>query len=254
MVVVSWSFGEVMNLQVKETGGHPVIVHGHGNHDLKPIFDKVRQSLLSEPPIKCTVPDDLTLITCNNGHPSLGLFEDTASRVGVPVEVCGSGRRSWVNAVDKPVVILKALSRIETEFTLYADSRDCLLVGSLVGALETFESSFSGRELVFGADIVNWPPVREFQKYEKDLAGNHTGRYRFLNGGCWLGRTSFCRRFFEKVLEVEPVPEAPDSEQGLLKRLLPDYPQEVALDYGTELFFNCGYVAGDMVAFEEGSA
>ena len=236
-----------MDLLVKETGGRPVLVHGHGNHDLKPIFDLVQTKLYSKPPEKVKSTGELTLFTCNNGHPSLGLLEKSAERLGVEVVVAGRGRKNWCNATDKPQVICEALESIRTEYALYADSRDCLLIGSPDRALQAFHEHFSGRDLVFGADIVNWPPVLSFQRYEKQLAGAKAGRYRFLNGGCWLGRTCFCRKFFNNVARTEPVPEAPDSEQGLLKALLPKYADAVGLDYGTKMFFNCGYVAGDII-------
>ena len=239
-----------MNLLVKETGGRPVVVHGHGNHDLKPVFDAIRSRLSEIDPVTAGPSPDLTVITCNNGHPSLGLFEESADRLGVTVRVAGQGRSEWSNAVDKPLAILDVLESVDTEFTLYADSRDCLLLRDPASALESFCRYYSSRQLVFGADIVNWPPVRDFQRYEKELAGPNSGRYRFLNGGCWLGRTAFCRTFFDRVRMAEPAPEAPDSEQGLLKAVLPSYPQEVALDYGIHLFFNCGFVAGDLIEFE----
>lgn len=236
-----------MDLLVKETGGRPVLVHGHGNHDLKPIFDAVRTALFAKPLEKVESAGEVTLFTCNNGHPSLGLLEESAERLGVEVVVAGQGRKDWCNAVDKPQVICEALESIRTEYALYADSRDCLLLGSPDRALRVFREHFADRELVFGADIVNWPPVLSFQRYEKRLAGADAGRYRFLNGGCWLGRTRFCRKFFEEVARTEPVPEAADSEQGLLKALLPKYADEVGLDYGTKIFFNCGFVAGDII-------
>tara|TARA_R100000027_G_scaffold26373_1_gene19128 strand:+ start:16149 stop:16868 length:720 start_codon:yes stop_codon:yes gene_type:complete len=239
-----------MNLLVKETGGRPIVVHGHGNHDLKPVFDAIRSRLSEIDPVAAGPSPDLTVITCNNGHPSLGLFEETADRLGVTVTVAGKGRSEWSNAVDKPLAIREVLETVDTEFTLYADSRDCLLLRDPVAALESFRSNYSSRQLVFGADIVNWPPVREFQRYEKGLAGPDAGRYRFLNGGCWLGRTAFCKTFFEHAMRIEPAQEAPDSEQGLLKAILPSYPEEVTLDYGTHLFFNCGFVAGDIIEIE----
>ena len=235
-----------MNLFVKETGGHPVVIHGHGNHDLKPVFEAVRKIFFEAEVKPVEAGPDVTLITCNNGHESLGLLEESAKRLGVSVRVFGQNRKEWTNAIDKPQVIREALAEVDTEFTLYSDSRDCILLDSPQKARTQYEKHFPGKQLVFGADIVNWPPVLAFQRYEKKLAGSEVGRYRFLNGGCWMGRTAFCRTFFDQVAEAEPVPEAPDSEQGLLKGLLPEFSEEVALDYGTELFFNCGFVAGDI--------
>ncbi|MGE9290228.1 MAG: glycosyltransferase domain-containing protein, partial [Puniceicoccales bacterium] len=234
----------------KETGGRPVVVHGHGNHDLKPIFTAVQEAFFEREHDSVDAGTEVSLFTCNNGHESLGLLEETAGRLGVPVQVFGQDRQEWSNAEDKPQVILEALDTIGTEYVLYADSRDCILLDSPQRALNQLRKCFADKQLVFGADIVNWPPVLEFQRYEKRLAGPDCGRYRFLNGGCWMGKTRFCREFFTEVLKMEPAREAPDSEQGLLKRLLPRYADEVALDYGTDLFFNCGFVAGDLIAFE----
>jgi len=228
-----------------------VVVHGHGNHDLKPIFDAVHAAFFEQRVDPVEPVRDLTVITCNNGHPSLGLLEKSAELLGVDVVVAGADRKEWVNAVDKPLAILEALDLVETKFTMYADSRDCILIGTPQRAIDSFRSDFPGKQLIFGADIVNWPPVSRFAKYEKQLSGSNVSRYRFLNGGCWIGRTSFCRGFFEEVLEGDPVSEAPDSEQGLLKALLPRFPDEIGLDYGTRIFFNCGFVAGDIIEIKK---
>lgn len=240
-----------MNVHVKETGGRPVVVHGHGNHDLKPIFDHIRTKVLESPATMAGPCDEVTLFTCNNGHSSLGLFESSAERLGQTVMVAGKGRSEWSNAVDKPAVILEVIRDVDSEYVLYSDSRDCLLLRPVSDALLLYQEFFGEKELVFGADIVNWPPERRFQRYEMDLAEGTSSRYRFLNGGCWMGRTEFCRKFFERAARVAPSPKAPDSEQGLLKALLPEFPSEVALDYRARLFFNCGFVAGDIIEFED---
>lgn len=232
-----------------ETGGRPVLAHGQGNHELKPVFDRIRDYFFSQPAETFPPPRNLTLLTCNNGHESLGLFESSARRIGIPVTVGGADRSDWVNARDKPTAILEALDEIETDFVLYADSRDCVLFDDPSRAVEVFRSEFRDARLVFGADLINWPPLRKFEVYEKERAKDSGSRYRFLNGGCWIGEVGFCRLFFERLSHLEPVPEVADSEQGLIKSLLPTFPEEVAIDYGLNLFFNCGYVGGDVVAF-----
>jgi hypothetical protein len=221
----------------------PAVIHGHGRHRFKPHWDQVRDSFWAADVRPVPAAENLTVLTCNNGHEAMGMLERSCQRWGQPYLVCGQGRTPWVNSRDKPEAILGALREIATEFVLYADSRDAIVVRGLAGVLEILARDFPGCHLLMGADRINWPNLAEFKRYEESLPGaRNPGKFSYLNGGVWLGRRDFALELFEEVLRTPPVPEAPDSEQGLLKRLFPRYYPRMQLDYQSKIIANLGFV------------
>jgi hypothetical protein len=187
----------------------------------------------------------LTVLTCNNGSDAMGILERSAQALGVPCLVRGLGISPWINSRHKPLIILEALRQIETEYTLYADSRDAVILGNLRSAVERFVDH-RGCDLLFGGDRINWPALPEFRRFELSIPGARETQFRFLNGGAWIGKTSFCQEFFSEAVKLDPVPEVPDSEQGILKKLLPKFYPRVQLDYRCEIFQNIGFVLSDI--------
>lgn len=181
----------------------------------------------------------------------MGLFERSADISGIPLTVCGHGINPWINSRDKPRIIHNALLKIDSEYVLYADSRDVVIVGNLDYTIERFLSKYDC-DLLFGADRMNWPAIHIFRNFEASIAENQTSQFRYLNGGTWIGKTSFCRTFFSRAIQTMPVLEAPDSEQGILKLLFQKYYPRVQLDYRCEIFQNIGYVFEDIFDVFEG--
>jgi hypothetical protein len=226
----------------------PAVIHGHGRHRFKPHWDEVRDSFFAAVVEPVQPPANLTVLTCNNGHEAMGMLERSCARWGLPYAVCGQGRDPWINSKDKPEAIIEALDGIETDYVLYADSRDAIVVADLNTVVGTFRDQFAGCSLLMGADRINWPNVKEFKIFEESLPGaDNEGKFTYLNGGVWIGEREFCREFFKHVLRTQPVPEAADSEQGLLKRLFPQYYPRLQLDYQSKIIANLGFVLTPMM-------
>lgn len=228
----------------------PLVVHAQGSHELKPHWRPIRDAFFSAPSRHLTAPKDLTIITCNNGHEAMGILERSLAHLGLSCLVRGQGIHPWINSQHKPQVLAEALREIQTPYTLYADSRDAILLDDPSVLVQRFEQSFKA-ELVFGADRMSWPPIREFKKFEDALPEAGDSEFRYLNGGAWIGRTEFCREFFEEAARTPPLPEVPDSEQGILRKLFMHHHPRVQLDYRCELFMNIGFVLAPIIALEE---
>lgn len=226
-------------------GTRPLVIHAHGPLVQKPSWPRIRQAFFAREWKRVGAVPDLTLLTCNNGAEEMGLFESSTQALGIPCLVRGEGIFPWVNSRDKPAVIRAALDEIDTEYVLYADSRDAIILRDPRPALRWFEQS-AGCELLFGGDRINWPALPEFRKFEQSLPGAQGTDFRYLNGGAWMGRTPFCREFFSAIIASGPHPEAPESEQGMLKKLLPRFHPRVRLDYRCEIFQNIGFVLADI--------
>lgn len=230
-------------LQVRNTlfGTTPLVIHAHGSHDHKPAWLPIKQAFFDLPARSVPANSEVTVITCNNGHQSMGLLERSAEHLGISYRVYGQGIHPWQNARDKPPVLFEALQEIDTPYVLYADSRDAILIDDPAKAVRRFREQFQVR-LLFGADRINWPPIRSFQLYENKLAEGETSEFKYINGGAWIGETAFCREFFKKAMETGPAAQAPESEQGILKKLLPQFEGEVAMDYRCRIIQNIGFV------------
>lgn len=230
----------------------PSIIHAHGSHDFKPNWKPILESFQSSSSEELGCPSDLTVITCNNGNPMMGLFESSLRKLGIPFKVFGEGIDPWVNSIHKPQVIVEALELIESQYVLYADSRDAIMIGDPSLILESYLNEFDAR-LLFGADRLNWPPIKAFEKFEDRCAKGFKGDFNYLNGGTWIGEREFCLSFFKASQKVKGVDKVPDSEQGILKKLFMDYYPDVQLDYECKLFQNIGFVTSPIFNIKEES-
>lgn len=181
----------------------------------------------------------------------MGLLEESCRRAGLSYRICGQGREPWINSRDKPESLVEVLAEVTTPYVLYADSRDAIVVGSLEAALESFRTEFPGCRLLFGADRINWPYLREFKKFEEKIAPDHArDGFVYLNGGAWIGEREYTLGFFQEALKTEPVAQAADSEQGVLKKLLATRYPEVQLDYKSVIIQNLGFVTSPVLELD----
>ena len=162
----------------------------------------------------------------------------------VPVVVAGQEYPDWVNAVHKPLAILTALAAIKTPYVLYADSRDAILAGDPELLVDRLEAEFEAG-LIFGACQLSWPNAAELSGFELSLPEAAGSDYKHLNGGLWIGRTDLAQEFYASVRDEAPHPAAPESEQGKLRALFPQFYPRVALDYQLRMFHNVGFLFQD---------
>jgi hypothetical protein len=220
----------------------PIVIHAHGSHDHKPNWLPIKNAFFGMPERQISIGNLVTVITCNNGHQSMGMLERSLDHLGLPYLVFGQGINPWINSKNKPVVLYEALKTIETPYVLYADSRDAILIDDPNIAVANFIENFQCR-MLFGADRINWPPIAEFQKYEDEQALNYNTTFKYFNGGAWIGETEFSRDFFKEAINTPVVEKAPESEQGILKKLFQAFKGDVALDYQCRIIQNIGFVS-----------
>lgn len=215
----------------------PLVVHAGGPLKRKPHWQEIKEAFFSSPRASIGPVADLTIMTWNNGDGAMGILEKSLDHLGVPYVVKGAGVREWVNSEHKPLLAYEAVSEARTKYVMGVDSRDAIVIGDPNVIVRRFEQNFSC-EMVFGADLMNWPNVARFKRFEESLPGAAGTDFKYLNGGMWIGRTEFCREFFAAAVRAEKISEAPDSEQGILKQLLQLYHPRVGLDYRCQLFQN----------------
>ncbi|MCM2292381.1 hypothetical protein NAC44_08565 [Allorhizobium sp. BGMRC 0089] len=230
-------------------GTRPLVIHGHGHHPNKPAWDEFTAWYGRQPRASLPAPERVTLITCNNGHPAMGLFERSCDHLDLAVLRGGEGREPWDNARDKPQVILDLLDQVTTPYVLYADSRDAIIVGDPERLVDDLIAHFPADAFIFGGDRMNWPPIREFKRHEDTLAGASASDYRYLNGGLWIAHVETAKRIFHTSSTRPGHPEAPSSEQGILKQLLLEGDFNIHIDYACRMFQNLGFAKPGTLVF-----
>jgi hypothetical protein len=238
-----------MRLVNKQFGTNPLVVHAQGFHADKPHWPPIRDAFFAQPPRQLGPAEGLAIITFNNGHQAMGLLERGLEHLGVPCHVLGRGIDPWLNSRDKPRLVLQALDELDGELILGLDSRDVLVLDDPRLIVRRFLGEFDC-DLLFSADRMSWPAIMAFKRYEDSLPGADRSDFRYLNGGAWIGRREMVRQFFAAAVETAPLPQAPESEQGILKQLLPRFHPRVQLDYQCRIFQNIGFVAGPILAIE----
>lgn len=224
----------------------PIVIHAHGYHSYKPYWQPIKEKFFALPPRRIGPIQELTIITWNNGGPAMGVLEKSLDHLGVPYVVMGAGIHPWINSQHKLQLTVAALATIRTAYVLGVDSRDAIVIDDPYLLVERFTRQFSC-ELLFSADLINWPTLSRFEKFEAVLPEARASRFRYLNSGMWIGKTEFCRAFFDAALNVPPVPEEPSSDQGIYKQMFPDYYPRLQLDYRCALFQNIGFVFTPMI-------
>lgn len=227
---------------------HPLVVHAQGPLSHKPHWQPIRDRFFESPAQQLSV-DNLTVFTWNNGHEAMGVFEKSMAHLGLPCMVLGQGVKEWTNSKHKPLLTAEAMQKIETEYIMGVDSRDAILLGDPSEILRRFKTSFAC-ELVFSADLMNWPNVPNFKKFEDACAQGIDSPYKYLNSGAFIGKTAFCSEFFAAAALTDPVPQAPRADQGIFKKVFQAYYPEVQLDYKCELFQNIGFVYNQTIEIE----
>ena len=241
--------GAMFELRMRDFDTTPGVVHAPGYHRHKPLLGPIQRAHSATNYRSVEAPKELTILTCNNGHPSMGGLERSLARMGLSCRVCGQGMNPWVNSIHKPLALASALRSIDTEYTLYADSRDAFLIKYPSAILQTF-SHFSC-DLLFGGDRLSYPPDPVCTSYEDARPGAAATEFKYLNGGAWIGKTDFAGRFFQAAAQNRPVDLAPQSEQGILRKILPQFAANVSIDYRCEIFFNVGVVFDPKIAVIE---
>lgn len=219
----------------------PLVVHAQGPHDNKPYWQPIRDTFFSSPKRDIKLPENLTIFTWNNGHEAMGIFEKSMEHLGIPCMILGAGVENWQNSKHKPLLTYEALKNIKTKYIMGIDSRDAILIDDPNKILQLFLKNFDC-DLVFSADLMNWPNIAEFKKFEDKCAESFKSDYKYLNSGAFIGKRDFCLDFFKKASETEPAKQAPKADQGIFKRIFMDYFPKVQLDYHCQLFQNIGFV------------
>jgi len=229
----------VIRLRHQYFGTHPIVAHCPGptvGHFGWHTFVNAALSGAANPEPSC---ESVTLLTWhgpNRPHKPNGLMERSAARFGAAVRVLQGRQEGWVNR-DKLALTADALREVDTEFVIGVDTADVMLLDHPDEIVRRFRERFDC-ELLFNATGSGcWPPLPGFIIYESSRPGAKNLRGRcWLNSGCWVGRTEFCRRYFTDATSCDPVEGYECSDQATCKRIWPRWYPQVQIDGTCEIF------------------
>lgn len=171
----------------------------------------------------------LTYASEDNYH--LHRLLTSASYWGIQVQVLGMNE-PWKGFLQKPEAVCRLLEDVPGDrVILFLDAYDTIYLQPSP-VIERKFREFE-RPVVFSADLCFHAPGNE------SIAGTYPpspSLYRYLNSGCFIGYAAPLAHILTRILES---PET-DDDQSLLSRYFVEHPDEIALDYPTELFVNTG--------------
>lgn len=217
-------------------GTHPIAAHCPG-----PLHDDWRRfasAVMDQPARRCLCPD-VTILTWNSGErpdKPCGVLERSLEKLGVPTLVLGRGTPNWKN-IRKFAITAEALSQVKTPFVIGADSCDVVFFDNPQLAVDRFRSHFDCGLLFNATGSRCWPELPEFVRFESSLPMTTVAQQRhWLNSGLFIGRTEFCREYFQHLAKEPPVAGYEWSDQAVIKRTWPQWSPRVQLDYFSQMF------------------
>lgn len=182
--------------------------------------------------------ESATVITWNNGAPAPkpgGVMERSLARFGCTALVLGQGVVPWSNQ-KKLHQSAQALRHVRTDYVIGLDSSDVLLLDHPDEIVARYRRHFTC-DLLFNATGAHcWPEYANLILFERSLPGAKRSQGRcWLNSGCFVGRTEFCRDYFAALAEQSDREHLWD-DQLAIKQTWPQWYPRVQIDDRCEIF------------------
>jgi len=238
-----------MSLMIRnrETNTTPCLIHANGcikGPLWKYLLDTFKRH---KAPNRVAMPEDMSLVTWNTKEEESTLEQSLGSILSASKNtfVLGKDVKKWERHQLK--LTLAFLEQCETKYILGLDAFDLLMIDHPGKILETYKSIYGNHKLVYGAETNFWPDWYSAEvKQSEDSAAhcrNKTSRWKYLNSGCFIGETKFCKKWVRTCLaQIGKEVGCANDEQGLVKLAWADTKNslrtKVTLDYDCHLFQN----------------
>jgi len=214
--------------QRKRSVGRQTIIHRHKHVQA---FWPLDPSLEN----KFTKPKNLTIVTTHT-YPEKSIFEQSLDYLGIIPYVVLKKEVGWSHRykIDWLLEFLRS-DKCETEYLLFCDARDTIVIDDLHKALNTFHEMKC--ELVFNSTMSrrgilwNMPQLFEWTRTVAKKRG------RYLCAGAFIGRAKFIQKVFEAAVTLFGRFARPENDQDVLRYLHPAFHPEMDLDYANKIFY-----------------
>lgn len=257
----------VRYIRCHRTRTNPGVVHAPGTYNnYTGIRNSLWESIIrrwqrdSESDQIAHKPSNLTILTFNTSCEK-SILETSLDRLQIEYAVLGKAETDWCNR-KKIDYLHQALSTIQTEYVMCCDAFDVLVLDMSQRCITALQESQC--DLLFNGGRAFYPKsvqrneghlLNEWERFEKSVAH---GPFCFLNAGVWIGRTAFCRRFFQdahtrdvrtlidqgllpaRIQGSRPIGE---SEQVIMHWMFREYYPAVRVDSRAKIFINLSAVS-----------
>ena len=183
---------------------------------------------------KC--PKNLTIVTVST-YPEKSIFEQSLDFLGITdyIVLSQSIETGWRNTY-KLEWILEFLQsgKCKTEYLLYCDARDTILIDDPHRILDIFETMHD--ELIFNSTISKRGIFRRMPQlldWTKRVAQKNS---RYLNAGAFVGKTALVQKLFEAAVPLIGRFYR-SSDQDILRYLQPAFYPDMNIDYFNRIFY-----------------
>jgi hypothetical protein len=224
-----------MRLRNKIYGTSPLILHCPNkpfrNQFLLEGVDPFWPRLISNSAKIIRLPENIKIITFNN-RSRKSLLEKKLDILGVNYLVLGKNVSDWYNRA-KIRLLVENLGGVREEFILVLDSDDVLIMSSLEDIIKKFIAFDC--EVLFNSEPYPYPLECFYSGMEKKICKEP---FCYLNSGCFIGRTEFCRKLYRECFTYRDsiIDNHAYSDQIKIKPFyIKMYPQ-IKIDFSSEIF------------------
>jgi len=186
-----------MIIRNKKYGTYPSLIHVPLRNKTWNNWANIRSIYFAEPKQNIDL-KDLTIITWNNSN-NKGVFEQSLDHLGLKYLVLGRDTKNWQNIV-KINLTRNALENITTEYVLGSDSFDSILLNDPAKIIEGFLKT--GLEICYNGGSGNHGLVSSIACENKAYREYDI---RHVAAGTFIGKTKFCKQFFEIACDAIPL-------------------------------------------------
>jgi len=221
----------------------------------------------------CSSSNQLTILTINT-RSTKGLLEQSLDLLGVPYRVGGQGVEPFHNRM-KLAIYKELLKTVTTPYVMGLDSYDVVVTGNPDHLVEKFKTM--NCDMLFNCGKNFYPDcgvnpatgkeyiTTEWREFEEQHAESD---FKYLNAGCWISKTDFCKKFFTEADNRSAAPlilkgRLPEKnhldyqniihgEQVIMHSMYHDFYPRVRLDYHCDCFLHLSAVCPlkDLALFE----
>ena len=227
-----------MHFKNKVFGTQPSVVHNHSPAPKQDMWDQILDVFFSKEAQQIGPSSELAIISFSTPHNTDLFLRTCLNHLGIPAIIKPLTRSA--QSIFTP--LCEAIEEASTPYVMFLHPHDALLIRDPISIIHTFEKHFGNKEMLFSGDLVSWPPLPAFMKFEKDLVEGAASDFKHLNGGVWLGKQAFCLNFIRKASSIKPLRGLPHSPQAVLRQIFAAHYPKAQIDHQCRIFQNIGYV------------
>ena len=264
----------IFRVHIPETNSYPIVLHGNGYSSRQEggIFQQICDSFFEESlrsqlfhfirknsikRLKNSILDisNTTIVSWKGGKylNSDTLLEKSLRYHNVDFRMFGwpEGMDFWDSTKYKLKYVNEAIDNgeIDTEYLMWFDCGDVLLMEHPIQILFRYEKYYSDYQMVFNAERNDYPHLKRMQDenvnskiidltlkvsdYLDSL--KHGSSFKYLNSGAMVGKTGFVKKFIDRCFDIG-FSERFGGDQHLCKLAQFDLKEDVAIDHDCKIF------------------